>query len=319
MNSQFPKGDYDFTTSNNEWKTIPQRKSFLKPKTLKNQNVSNKPMFYSNRFQILSPTNVECDNVINDWGECDKAKGHENVSDYDNDNAHENVNGSQIKETAKDNTLTTIRKRPQVVINSNPERVSDFVKRNTSGGIEVNKNIKVLCDSIPKGIRSREFSNCFNYNGKAHIKSFPGSTTKQLNYYSVPTLSEEKPEIVILHVGINDMLSDRENTTPDDEIASEIIKIGKKCIASGVRKVFVSSLVHCKHISFERLRKVNGMIKEQSVENDFIFIENNNIDAFHLSKDGIHLQEPGKVILAQNFIDYVNNFLYYRNHPIDLT
>ena len=50
------------------------------------------------------------------------------------------------------------------------------------------------------------------------------------------------------------------------------------------------------------------MIKEQSVENDFIFIENNNIDAFHLSKDGIHLQEPGEVILAQNFIGYVNNF-----------
>ena len=109
MNSQFPKGDYEFTTSNNEWKTIPQRKSFLKANTLKNQNVSNKPMFYSNRFQILSPTNVECDNVINDWGGCDKTKGYENVSDYDNDNAHENVNGSQIKETAKDNTLTTIR------------------------------------------------------------------------------------------------------------------------------------------------------------------------------------------------------------------
>ena len=115
------------------------------------------------------------------------------------------------------------------------------------------------------------------------------------------------------------MLSDHENTTPDDEIASEIIKIGKKCIASGVQKAFVSSLVRCKHISFERLRKVNGMIKEQSVENDFIFIENNNIDAFHISKEGIHLQEPGKVILAQNFIDYVNIFLYYRNHPIDLT
>ena len=183
--------------------------------------------------------------TLNDWGGCDKTKGYENVSD--NDNAHEKVNGSKIKETTKDNTLTTIRKRPQVVINSNPERVSDFVKRNTSGGIEVNNSIKVLCDSIPKGIRSREFSNCFNYNGKAHIKSFPGSTTKQLNYYSVPTLSEEKPEIAILHVGINDMQSDRENTTPDDEIASEIIKIEKKCIASGVQKVFVSSLVHCKH------------------------------------------------------------------------
>ena len=57
-----------------------------------------------------------------------------------------------------------------------------------------------------KGIRIKEFNRYIKY-GYARIKSFPGTTITQLNnYYSIPTLKEEKPEIVILHVGINDLL-----------------------------------------------------------------------------------------------------------------
>ena len=40
-------------------------------------------------------------------------------------------------------------------------------------------------------------------------------------------LKEEKPQIVILYV--NDLLSNRDNNTPEDKIAEEIIKIGRKC------------------------------------------------------------------------------------------
>ena len=82
----------------------------------------------------------------------------------------------------------------------------------------VKKSIKVLCDSIPKGIRSKEFNRHIKH-GVAHIKSFPGSIFKQLHHYSLPTL-DENPDVVIIHVGINDLISVYENNkTPENEIA----------------------------------------------------------------------------------------------------
>ena len=109
------------------------------------------------------------------------------------------------------------------VINLHPKREKEFSNIKASkANNHHNKKIRILCNSIPKGIRIKELS-------------FPGTAINQLkNYYSIPTLKEEKPEIVILHVGINDLLSNRDNNTPEDKIAEEIIKIGRKCKDRGV-------------------------------------------------------------------------------------
>ena len=73
------------------------------------------------------------------------------------------------------------------VINQRTESVNKFPERNL-------KNIRILSDSIPKGIRRWEF-NKYVKSGSARIKSFPGTTTKQLrDFYSIPTLQEEKPD-----------------------------------------------------------------------------------------------------------------------------
>ena len=51
------------------------------------------------------------------------------------------------------------------------------------------------------------------------------------------------------------------------------------------------------------------MIKTESENNGFVYIDNKEINGEHLWKDGLHLQESGKVILARNFIDHINYFL----------
>ena len=90
-------------------------------------------------------------------------------------------------------------------------------------------------------------------------------------------------------MGTNDLLSNKENKTPDDQIATEITKIGKKCMENGVEKVFVPSIVLCKHINTERIIRINEEIKMLAVQNGFIFIENDEISTHHLWQDGIHL------------------------------
>ena len=47
-------------------------------------------------------------------------------------------------------------------------------------------------------------------------------------------------------------------------------------------------------------------------DNSFIFIDNNNIPTPSLFRDGLHLLEVEKRILANNFIDNLNNFLRIR-------
>ena len=59
----------------------------------------------------------------------------------------------------------------------------------------------MFSDSIPKGIRIREF-NRYITNATARLKSFPGATSKELTHYVVPTLQEESFHSALIHIGI---------------------------------------------------------------------------------------------------------------------
>ena len=48
------------------------------------------------------------------------------------------------------------------------------------------KQIYIFSDSIPCGIRLREF-NYWHHKGYAQLKSFPGGTSKELFCYAEPT------------------------------------------------------------------------------------------------------------------------------------
>ena len=60
----------------------------------------------------------------------------------------------------------------------------------------------MFSDSIPKGIRIREF-NRYITNATARLKCFPGATSKELKHYVVPTLQEESFNSNLIHIGIS--------------------------------------------------------------------------------------------------------------------
>ena len=146
---------------------------------------------------------------------------------------HINNLQTPIVQRTSDQQITN--KRPHPVINQHPDRERFYQKQHNNGSFDrttphkPHKSITILSDSIPKGIRVREFNNCIS-NGYAKFKSFPGANVAHLNYYSNPTLTEEKPNVVVIHVGINNLLSAESNTMSDDDIADEIINLGVKCV-----------------------------------------------------------------------------------------
>ena len=66
----------------------------------------------------------------------------------------------------------------------------------------------MFSDSIPKGIRIREF-NHYITNATARLTSFPGATSRELTNYLVPTLQEESFNSALIHISINDILKDQ--------------------------------------------------------------------------------------------------------------
>ena len=55
-------------------------------------------------------------------------------------------------------------------------------------------------------------------------------------------------------------------------------------------------------------------MRELCIQNNYKFISNTQINKRDLWSDGIHLQESGKILIASNFLNSVNNFLSEINY-----
>ena len=131
-----------------------------------------------------------------------------------------------------------------------------------------------------------------------------------MNNYIQRTLRKDQFDVVLLHIGsndINDQTKDKRNT---EKLTRVFINIGKSCINLGVNEVVISSILPKKNIALTRLiRLVNESLREQCVLNGFEFISNDNISRAHLWKDRIHLEDLGTNILAANFVDFLKRFI----------
>ena len=69
------------------------------------------------------------------------------------------------------------------------------------------RGILIFTDSIPTGIRIREL-NTFIKNSKTKMASLSGETSKEILHYLDVHLTNSSADVVILHVGVNDLLKD---------------------------------------------------------------------------------------------------------------
>ena len=197
------------------------------------------------------------------------------------------------------NTCTT----ENYLQNYNPPTVPGYNSYATVS--KFRKKIFVVGDSHVKKIKRLDFNKELR-SGKAFFRSFNGTDSKQLGHYIIPTLVGDKPDIVLLLVGTNDVLSNDNNT----ELANNIINVGLNCKNHGVSIVFISSILTKKNPKLKSvIRRVNDKLRELCETNGFIFVNNDMITTDHLWRDGIHLQDIGTNILSRNFYQVLNNFL----------
>ena len=119
-------------------------------------------------------------------------------------------------------------------------------------------------------------------------------------------------DTVVIHIGINDMLNSASNV---NGLLSNIKHMIKKCRNFGVKYIFISGLVYTKRIKTEFLEDVHLKLVKVCKEIQVYFIDNRNITGFYLFRDGLHLLESGKMLLANNFVSNFNNFLSVKHRP----
>ena len=162
------------------------------------------------------------------------------------------------------------------------------------------KKVCILADSICKGVKMKEL-NQYILNGYAYRKTFEGATSNELAHYSVLTLIKDKPDIVIINIGANDLYEMEAN-----HIYENIMKIVDLCKSYGVNEIFVSGLIF-RQSHQQKVSEVNNFLFLNQVANDYIYIDNEKIGMEHLWNDKIHLNKTGTIILANNFINILND------------
>ena len=128
--------------------------------------------------------------------------------------------------------------------------------------------------------KERFKKNVKNVNGaNVYFKCFSGANTKQLDYYVVPTLADENPDSVIIHIGSNDITKSNYNHINVEDLAKKIINIGVKCKEYKVINIAISSiLVRSDPKINQVIKQVNSLLQVLCKTNNFYFICSNVID-----------------------------------------
>ena len=104
-------------------------------------------------------------------------------------------------------------------------------------------------------------------------------------------------------MGTNNITEKRYQTAR--KIVHEILEIVYYCRNSGVNKVYVSSLI-CRPQYKSKVYEINELRKLNAVIQNYYFIYCGNIEKYHLGLDKVYLNRAGTILLANNFLNYLN-------------
>ena len=152
--------------------------------------------------------------------------------------------------------------------------------------------------------------NSFIKKGEVSLKAFPGAKARPLNHHFIPLLEDNTYNAAVIHVGINDLLSNVKST---NYICKDIIDIGLRCRNNNIGMIFISSIAYSSKVNPSLIQQLNSALFDECRGNDFKFVDNEVVSEIDLWTDGIHMIESGKLIIANNLINSLNYFLEFMN------
>ena len=160
----------------------------------------------------------------------------------------------------------------------------------------------IFTTSISKGIYAPRFNKTYE-DGWASFTRFHGAKAEYMPAYIGPRMTKEKPSIVIIQAGGNDLPAKPKDRVSLVTVANSIVEAGQKCRKLGASHVLIGG-VTTRRTNFlkKRCEELNGILESLCSLNNFIFINNSDIKDEHLFSDGVHLNEDGSKMLADNYL-----------------
>ena len=150
-----------------------------------------------------------------------------------------------------------------------------------------------------KHLNGWEMSKKLNANCKEFVKTFSGATKTCINDYVKPSV-RSNPDHFILHVGTNDLSSDKSS----EEIARSIIDL-LTLIKNENPNVSISNIIiRADDKKLEEKRcKVNSFLRKSCKEKNYYLIDySTRIKRNHLNKGKLHLNQKGTKLLSSIFV-----------------
>ena len=92
-----------------------------------------------------------------------------------------------------------------------------------------------------------------------------------------------------------------------------IVNIALHCRSHNIAIIFISSIVYSTKISHTKIQELNGLLLNECTKYGFHLVDNGAVSKDNLWRDGVHPVESGKVIIANNLLNCINDFLGVAN------
>lgn len=204
----------------------------------------------------------------------------------------------------------------QMVLNPTMSKKSIKNKSSGNGSSVIHKTVKsptaskpddkrlvfIAGDSIVQHVHGWELSDAKQ---RVAVKSFSGSKTEDMADYLKP-LMRKTPDEIIVHVGTNDVKDDMKSA---EVVAAGILNLGNRIKDKLPNtKVSFSSLIVRKDKAsvLNKINNINVILKRVCQQNNWAYIDHNNIDYSCLNRRGLHLNRKGSSLVSKNFSQYLN-------------
>ena len=95
-------------------------------------------------------------------------------------------------------------------------------------------NVVISGDSLVNFKRKTKYNiNSSLNNRSARFKYFPGATSKDMLHYVDATLQDNLFEVAVIHIGINDIVNNK-NSLNTDHVLENIYNVARKCKRYGI-------------------------------------------------------------------------------------
>ena len=268
-----------------------------------NKNNNNNNSNNNNNTNNNSSSN---NNNSNDKNNNNHNNSNNNNNNNNSDNKYNNNNNNYNRKNLSKEHVTYRRKHKSRKLLKNDNDNNNSLNNNNNNRNNNNENTKqtvfILGDSMVKKVNGFFLTKDIKHKYLVKVRSFSSAKTRCMNDHVKPTICDFNPEHIIIHVGTNDLNS--EKTT--SQIASSIIELATS-LKNETNKIYISLIVP----RYDELNKVNEvsirLINMCHARNIGCINHSDTIDPEqHLNESSIHLKKYGNKEFSKNF----TNFLY---------